>query len=158
MIFGNNGSNGQMNSPLIRAMQPADLPLVAALETQLQSPAIGLVFLRSAPLAQSLVACHPGEVDIMGYLLSREMGPEWELLSLSVAPGYQRQGLATALMQLWMQRANEHAVEALWLEVRSTNEPAIGLYTGLGFHEQGRRKRYYPDADALLMQAKLFGQ
>jgi ribosomal-protein-alanine N-acetyltransferase len=39
------------------------------------------------------------------------------------------------------------------LEVRADNCGALALYSGHGFREVGRRRRYYPDgSDAVLME------
>jgi ribosomal-protein-alanine N-acetyltransferase len=39
------------------------------------------------------------------------------------------------------------------LEVKASNQVALGLYGGLGFQQVGRRKGYYPDgSDALLLE------
>jgi ribosomal-protein-alanine N-acetyltransferase len=51
-----------------------------------------------------------------------------------------------------LERAGEGS--AVYLEVRTDNEPAIELYRGLGFVEVGLRKRYYraSGADAFTMR------
>ena len=43
------------------------------------------------------------------------------------------------------------------LEVRKSNQPAIGLYEKLGFTRDGLRKNYYenPIEDAVLMSKRL---
>lgn len=45
-------------------------------------------------------------------------------------------------------------VERILLEVRASNEPALRLYEGHGFHEVSRIPRYYhrPEEDALVME------
>ena len=51
----------------------------------------------------------------------------------------------------------KHEVESLYLEVRTSNVPAIGLYKKLGFEKVGLRKAYYssPIEDAIVMQLKI---
>jgi len=50
-------------------------------------------------------------------------------------------------------------VLTLWLEVRKSNAPAIGLYQSLGFNEVSVRRDYYPAAegreDAIIMALPL---
>jgi ribosomal-protein-alanine N-acetyltransferase len=43
------------------------------------------------------------------------------------------------------------------LEVRASNQAALGFYRGQGFRETGRRPRYYadPEEDAVLMLLNL---
>ena len=45
--------------------------------------------------------------------------------------------------------------EQLFLEVRVDNLPAINLYNKLGFREINRRKNYYGDVDALVMERNI---
>ena len=49
--------------------------------------------------------------------------------------------------------AIESGMDEATLEVRESNEAARALYRRHGFHEVGRRKRYYPDngEDAVIM-------
>jgi ribosomal-protein-alanine N-acetyltransferase len=48
-------------------------------------------------------------------------------------------------------------VREVLLEVRSSNQRALGFYRSLGWSETGRRPRYYadPEEDAVLMSLKL---
>lgn len=68
--------------------------------------------------------------------------------------GYGRLLLAEGLE--WMQQFG--GLRCI-LEVRDSNVAAQKLYRGMGFHEDGRRKNYYPDGggreDALLMSSLL---
>jgi ribosomal protein S18 acetylase RimI-like enzyme len=53
--------------------------------------------------------------------------------------------------------AERGAANALWLEVRPSNEAAIKLYVSYGFNVVGRRRDYYPAQegkreDALLLK------
>jgi ribosomal-protein-alanine N-acetyltransferase len=41
------------------------------------------------------------------------------------------------------------------LEVRASNQSAIGLYRAFGFREIALRRKYYGDEDALVMLAEL---
>lgn len=49
------------------------------------------------------------------------------------------------------------SAESVLLEVRASNEPALALYTSMGFRQVGLRKRYYsnPEEDAVLMTLTL---
>ena len=45
---------------------------------------------------------------------------------------------------------------AMFLEVATGNAAALALYTGAGFVEVGRRRRYYADGrDALVLRVNL---
>ena len=51
----------------------------------------------------------------------------------------------------------DQVFEKVFLEVRASNEAALGLYRRFGFSEAGRRANYYerPREDALVMVATL---
>ena len=54
-----------------------------------------------------------------------------------------------------VQVAKRRDATSMMLEVRSTNENAIGMYEGLGFHAIATRSRYYPDGgDAVIMRLR----
>tara|TARA_Y100000589_G_scaffold290399_1_gene293082 strand:- start:492 stop:689 length:198 start_codon:yes stop_codon:yes gene_type:complete len=51
------------------------------------------------------------------------------------------------------------SIEAIYLEVRPSNDTAISLYAKFGFSIIGRRKNYYPEKegreDALVMKRRI---
>jgi ribosomal protein S18 acetylase RimI-like enzyme len=84
---------------------------------------------------------------VCGFLVSREVMGEVEVLNLAVASTRRRLGAGTALLE---------SVEAgdIFLEVRESNETARKLYCKLGFRVVGRREQYYenPVETALVMR------
>ena len=82
--------------------------------------------------------------------LGRAAPFEYEIHTVGVDPAYQRIGIGRGLMT----RLLDHADGAVFLEVRTDNEPAITLYQSLGFVTIGVRKRYYraSGADAYTMR------
>jgi len=91
-----------------------------------------------------------------GMVLLRAAADEAEILTLAVVPAARRQGVGAGLLGAAMRAAAAHGARALFLEVATTNRPALSLYRRLGFAEVGRRSRYYADgADALVMKARL---
>jgi ribosomal-protein-alanine N-acetyltransferase len=78
-----------------------------------------------------------------GFVLSRAVAGEAEILTIGVDPRFTRSGLGWRLMQAAMREALVKGAEALFLEVEETNEAAIGLYKKLGFVKVGERKAYY---------------
>jgi ribosomal-protein-alanine N-acetyltransferase len=72
--------------------------------------------------------------------------------NVAVRPEYRRQGVAAQLLEAFL-RFGRAKLSFLTLEVRASNDPAIGLYKKYGFLEVGRRKNYYtaPVEDAILM-------
>jgi ribosomal-protein-alanine N-acetyltransferase len=78
---------------------------------------------------------------------------ELHINSLAVAPARRRQGLATRLLRDVFRAARAEGVTKATLEVRRSNEAALGLYVALGFSVEGVRKDYYqqPREDALVL-------
>ncbi|MCD7772117.1 MAG: ribosomal protein S18-alanine N-acetyltransferase [Oscillospiraceae bacterium] len=95
----------------------------------------------------SLVAVDNGEV--VGYIAASEILDEQYLDSLAVRADYRGQGIATSLMK---EAFDEE--KTVYLEVRKSNLPAIGLYKKLGFTQYAERRDYYdnPTENAILMR------
>jgi ribosomal-protein-alanine N-acetyltransferase len=82
---------------------------------------------------------------------------EGAITNIATHPDARRQGLGRAIVQALIQEATSFGLTELYLEVRTSNTPAIALYTLLGFETIGTRKNFYrhPTEDALLMRAVL---
>ena len=99
-------------------------------------------------------------VEPSGFVMSRIAADEAEILSIVVAKGSRRGGLAQALLAGHLARLAARGVARLFLEVEETNAAAVGLYRQFGFAEVGRREGYYPKPDgsraaALVMRLDL---
>jgi ribosomal-protein-alanine N-acetyltransferase len=81
---------------------------------------------------------------LLGYLLAMQVVDEVHLLNITVAPDFQRQGWAQALLEYLKLWSLQQGANCLWLEVRESNERAIKLYQAFGFEQVGLRKDYYP--------------
>ena len=112
----------------------------ASIRTELENPfAIWLVVVEGDNLA--------------GYL-GVEYGPDGgDIMTIATAPEFRGRGVGKALISAMVEKLQEQHLHWLTLEVRPSNEAAVGLYKSLGFREVGRRPRYYkkPTEDALLM-------
>ncbi len=105
--------------------------------------------------------------EIVGYIMCRiETGiPSFKVLgitrkghviSIAVLPEHQRKGIGFALVQEVMQAMISYKVKECYLEVRTSNSPAIELYKKLGFETTRTMRDYYADGeDAFLMARQL---
>jgi len=89
----------------------------------------------------------------LGYLATKVVLDELEVLSFAVIPGKRRRGvgrwLLTTALKEWMRRGGTQA----FLEVRASNDVARRLYGRIGFVEIGCRVHYYRDGeDAVTMR------
>jgi len=86
---------------------------------------------------------------VAGFLIVKTTASHWEIILIAIAPAFQRQGLATKLLQFL-----QETTKSLQLDVRKSNHIAILLYKKCGFVQVGIRKEYYTDGkkkeDALL--------
>lgn len=83
---------------------------------------------------------------LIGYLVAMQVIDEVHLLNITVAPAFQRQGWAHAMLQFLNLWSLQKEAQCLWLEVRQSNERALKLYKAFGFEQVGLRKDYYPES------------
>jgi ribosomal-protein-alanine N-acetyltransferase len=85
------------------------------------------------------------------------VAPEGELESIAVRAEEQGRGIGKNIFWALVEELKAAGVGEVLLEVRASNEPALGFYRSLGWDEAGRRPRYYadPEEDAVLMSIKL---
>ena len=91
--------------------------------------------------------------QVLGYVGMMYVLDEGYISNVAVSPEHRRLGIADALINALIDRANEKDLSFVTLEVRKSNVPAIELYIKNGFSEVGLRKNYYtkPTEDAILM-------
>ncbi len=89
---------------------------------------------------------------VVGYAVTRVVGPDAELFRIAVAREHQRRGYAAALLADATRAAIEAGAERMFLEVSADNRAAREFYRSHGFVTDDRRAAYYRDgSDALLM-------
>ena len=91
---------------------------------------------------------------VIGYIGSQTVLGEADIMNVAVDPAYRRRGIARALLEQLQADLTKKEVHSLTLEVRVSNEPAITLYTAMGYNQVGRRPNYYhkPKEDALILR------
>jgi ribosomal-protein-alanine N-acetyltransferase len=83
--------------------------------------------------------------SLIGFILSRVIVDEAEILSVAVDASRRGKGLARRLLDLHLRRLAGLGARAVFLEVGEDNVPARRLYARAGFREVGRRDAYYRD-------------
>lgn len=81
--------------------------------------------------------------ETKGFLLASHVLDELEILTFCVLPEARRQGIGRRLLDNMLHEAAGQGVKTVFLEVRADNIPAITLYRGMGFYDNGRRPGYY---------------
>ena len=134
-------------------MRQSDLYLVHQLECISQKNPWSLKgFENELTNSMSSVDLYWRNNDLAGYLCSWLIEKELQIQNLAVKPDYRRQGIAVQLINHVIKRSRISGLQAIFLEVRKNNKPAIELYRRFGFYHSGTRPNYYPDGeDALVM-------
>ena len=93
------------------------------------------------------------EGKVIGYADVRNMYGDCDLMSICVTREARGRGGASLLMEHILEQARADDARQILLEVRRSNEAAIGLYRKFGFEELGVRRNYYsnPVEDAVVM-------
>ena len=90
---------------------------------------------------------------LIGYTGLWHIVDEGHITNVAVHPLYRQRGIGESLVTLLIGCSREVGILNHTLEVRSSNDAAIALYTKLGFVPTGIRKKYYEDnnEDAIIM-------
>ena len=95
------------------------------------------------PASSSFIAQIREPRALAGFVIGRIAADEAEVLSIGVAPEWQRRGIGRHMAEGLVRAARRAEVKRLFLEVAADNDAAIALYEGLGFKIAGARKAYY---------------
>jgi ribosomal-protein-alanine N-acetyltransferase len=140
-------------------MTAADVDSVAELEKHIFSdpwPKSAFRELLEESNRINLVLVMPDD-QIGGYVLAQTGADELQIQNIAVAPEFRRRQLGVRLLRSAEAEGVLRGALCSVLEVRTTNEAALGLYQSLGYRMIGRRKNYYrhPVCDALVLFRRL---
>ena len=105
------------------------------------------------PFCHDLVGLADGQ--IVGYISFAIVYDEIHLRNLAVHKDWKRCSVASMLLSTMINISSGRGAGYATLEVRGSNEAALGLYKKFGFAVKGTRPFYYSDTneDALIMWA-----
>ena len=95
---------------------------------------------------------------MLGFLIFSPIKPEAHLLSIAVIETQQYKGIGSLLLKSMISQCKAMGIYQVFLEVRASNERAIGFYQKYGFKKDAIRENYYSGdipEDALLMSLGL---
>ena len=105
------------------------------------------------PASTAFVAFDGLSRQTVGFIMGQLAADEGEIISIGVAPEWQKMGIGGRMME-GLTRALERAeVKRLFLEVAADNDAAMALYLKRGFAATGLRKGYYKRKDAPAVDA-----
>lgn len=105
------------------------------------------------PASTAFLAFDGQSKSVAGFIMAHIAADEAELLSVGVAPEWQRMGLGRRLIEGLARAAKRAEAQRLFLEVAEDNTAALALYRSSGFKETGRRKGYYKRPDGTAVDA-----
>lgn len=143
-----------MSEIIIRKMQTEDLTQVCEIEKDNFSlPWSEKSFSESMERDDTvfLVACE--DEEITGYVGCYCIAGTGEITNVAVKSPHRRKGIGGLLLEKLYEEGAVLDVQEYFLEVRESNEAAIGLYSRQGFVKEGIRKNFYekPVENALIM-------
>ncbi|MCQ4609619.1 ribosomal protein S18-alanine N-acetyltransferase [Corynebacterium sp. CCUG 61414] len=139
----------------IRELTPSDADAVAALEAVLfagETPWSREVLLTQFAQPYTFyIGAFDDKGALLGYaglaMLGPRNDPEFEIHTIGVAPEVQRRGVGRELMDQLVHTA-DLLDGPMFLEVRTDNSAALGMYERYGFSVVGTRKNYYQPSGA----------
>ena len=140
------------------ALRIADADRCGELEAELfpgDNPWPAVAFIRELQSEHNHYVAARVDGRLVGYAgitrLGRKPPFEYEVHTIGVDPAHQGRGIGRVLLDRILGVASGGVV---FLEVRTDNAAAIGLYESVGFAKMGLRKRYYrvSGADAYTMR------
>ncbi len=138
----------------IREMTLEDVETVAQLEQQIFKDAWSkesfLSEITSKTYSFPLVMELNG--DLVGYAVIWHYADELHIANIAIHPHHRRQGLGRQLLQYILREFGD--AHFAFLEVRTSNTPAIQLYRSFGFRPLHVRKKYYRDGEDALVMVK----
>ena len=94
---------------------------------------------------------------LLAYITLYHIADELEIINIAVHPDIRGQGLGGRLLDYALREEVKLGILSMFLEVRTSNTPAIALYERAGFRLAGRRRAYYTDPaeDGLVYEKRL---
>lgn len=143
-----------MGEIIIRKMQPEDLAEVCKIEKDNFSlPWSEKSFLESMEREDTVFLVALEDEDVAGYIGCYCIAGAGEITNVAVKASHRRKGIGGKLLQKLYEEGAGLDTREYFLEVRESNEAAIGLYLSQGFVKEGIRKNFYekPVENAVIM-------
>lgn len=133
-----------------REMIALDLPLVVSMEREIYRTDAWTMHqfkeeLAAVPRNRFYIVAQNESNEIVGYAgaFSPDIALDADVLTLTVAPKYRRQGIGRSMLDQLITWAKMRKAPAIFLEVREGNIEANPLYESAGFEQISTRSNYY---------------
>ena len=143
-------------NPTIRKAEPKDIQAILTIERLGINSWKEDFFVDEIKNPLSVLLVAERDDVIVGFVTAWLVHDEIQLNNIAVLPEYRRQGIAEVLikeMVFFFKNAKK-----IILEVNENNTAAKEFYKKLGFTVNGKRKSYYGNDDAYLMEKDLIDE
>ena len=143
---------------VLNEMKKDDIPLIAELEREcFSSPWSEKALEEELSNENAVFFTAKKDGRVVGYMGMHCVLDECYIANVAVSNNERRQGIGRKLLCYGEERARERDCSFISLEVRVSNENAIGLYMSEGYEKMGERKNFYssPTENALIMTKNL---
>lgn len=89
--------------------------------------------------------------ELIGYGGMAFNGAQADLQTLVIAPDFQKQGLASKLLEKLLEKTQLTQAKRVFLEVVFDNQAAINLYKKFNFQQISLRQKYYSNGKAAVI-------
>jgi ribosomal-protein-alanine acetyltransferase len=115
------------------------------------------VILVAEDVSETLPEITSGAHRVHAFLVVLRVDKEWEVENIAVDEKSRRLGVGSRLLSDFIELARSKNANAIFLEVRQSNQAARALYKKFGFVDAGTRKSYYsnPSEDAVVYRLSL---
>lgn len=146
-----------------REMIALDLPVIVSMEREIYRTDAWTMSqfkeeLAAVPRNRFYIVAQNEENQIVGYAgaFSPDTGLDADVLTLTVASKYRRQGIGRSMLDQLITWAKMRKAPAIFLEVREGNVEASPLYKSAGFEPVSTRSNYYSlGVNAVVMKKDL---
>lgn len=146
-----------------REMIALDLPVIVSMEREIYRTDAWTMSqfkeeLAAVPRNRYYIIAQNVAKQIVGYAgaFSPDTGLDADVLTLTVAPTYRRQGIGRAMLDQLITWATMRKAPSIFLEVREGNVEASPLYESAGFEPISTRSNYYSlGVNAIIMKKDL---
>lgn len=94
--------------------------------------------------------------QVIAYAVASYVSDQGDVQNILVDQSFRGRGLGRQLLQALTDDLVAQGVEAVFLEVRSSNDVAVKLYQSIGFVCIQKRRDYYPGVDGVREDAWVF--
>lgn len=148
-----------MNNISITKADVSHLEQIEAIEKTLEHRNLSLDSIKKDLESENtcyLVAIDTTTNNIVGYIGCEVLVDHADITAVATHKDYLKQGIASTLLNTLEKHLQEKQIESIFLEVRTSNIPAINLYTKLKYNKISTRAKYYDNLeDANIMKKDL---